>query len=347
MRVFVYEHLCSQIDADSSLAAEGRAMLGAALADLCALESVHVSTIVAPVLFPTVQTISSRLKVRAAPDGVDRRTFVTVARGCDFALVIAPEPDDVLATRCEWALEAGCRLLGPSPEAVRLCADKLRLAEHLQRPECGGILAPRTILYESNHPPGDGYPYVIKPRSGAGAQATFVVASAEEFSRAGDFARSQGYEGELIAQPYCRGQPGSIAVIMPPPDAPRTPLVLPPAEQVIETTSPSGQLRYAGGSVEYPVRHQVATIHAESLALMIPGLWGYFGIDFVFDRANWSETFVIEINPRLTTSYVGLRRLCNVNLMGVLLGAARGKMPAPPSWREGRVRFDPDGTVYE
>jgi predicted ATP-grasp superfamily ATP-dependent carboligase len=79
---------------------------------------------------------------------------------------------------------------------------------------------------------------------------------------------------------------------------------------------------------------------------MVPGLWGYFGIDFVFDPANWSETFVIEINPRLTTSYVGLRRLCNVNLMGVLLDAAQSKM-TPLSWREARVRFDPDGTVHE
>jgi tyramine---L-glutamate ligase len=341
MRVFVYEHLCAQRDADSPLAAEGRAMLLAALADLCALEGVAVSTLVAPSVLPLIVSVSPRITTRSprSPDA-GRTDFVEAARGCDFALVIAPEPDDVLATRCEWALEAGCKLLGPSPEAVRLCADKLRLAEHLRKCE---ILTPATTLYDPDRAPADGYPHVIKPRSGAGAQATFVVASGE-FSRAGEFARAQGYEGELIVQPYCHGRPGSVAVIL----APDRPLALLPCEQRIETTSPSGQLRYAGGAVTYPIEWAIAAMLAQSAAWSVPGLGGYVGIDVIVDPLGWTNTAVIEINPRLTTSYVGLRRLSNVNLMRVLLDAAQGKETSSSlSWKTGRVRFDPDGTVYE
>ena len=48
----------------------------------------------------------------------------------DAALVIAPEVDGILEQRCRWVQEAGCALLGPKPDAVRLTADKLALAEH-------------------------------------------------------------------------------------------------------------------------------------------------------------------------------------------------------------------------
>jgi predicted ATP-grasp superfamily ATP-dependent carboligase len=273
-------------------------------------------------------------------DDKERTRFLEAAHGCDFALVIAPEFDDVLATRCEWALEAGCKLLGPSPEAVRLCADKLRLAEHLRQCE---IPTPITTLYDPRRPPADGYPHVVKPRSGAGTQATFVVHSPEEFAQAGGFASAQGFGGELIAQPFCRGQAGSVAVIL----AGDRPLFLPPAEQLIETARPSGQLRYAGGSVEYPITHRWAPLLAQAVASVVPGMAGSVGIDFVFDPAAWMQTHVIEINPRLTTSYVGLRRLSNVNLMRVLLDLAQGIDPPPLSWKHARIRFDPDGTIHE
>lgn len=341
MRVFVYEHLCAQQTA-SALAAEGRAMLLAVLADLTAIEDVDVSTIVASSWFPILIDLPffRRLRVGVTAPKDEEARFLEAAGGCDFALVIAPEFDDVLATRCEWAIQAGCRLLGPSPEAVRLCADKLRLAEHFRQAE---IPMPITTFYDPRLPPADGYPYVIKPRSGAGAQATFAVHSPEQFVQARWFASAQGFRGELIVQPFCRGQAGSVAVLL----AGDRPICLPPAEQLIETTSPSGQLRYAGGSIEYPITYKWATPLARGAACAVPGMAGYFGIDFVFDRAGGADTRVIEINPRLTTSYVGLRRLANVNLMRVLLALARGIDPPPLSFNNARIRFDPDGTTHE
>jgi predicted ATP-grasp superfamily ATP-dependent carboligase len=70
----------------------------------------------------------------------------------------------------------------------------------------------------------------------------------------------------------------------------------------------------------------------------VPGMRGYYGVDLVLGPAG---DFVIEINPRLTTSYLGLRALCHNNLMAVLLGRDN----SPLRWREGAVAFDPDGTL--
>jgi hypothetical protein len=53
----------------------------------------------------------------------------------------------------------------------------------------------------------------------------------------------------------------------------------------------------------------------------------------------------IEINPRLTTSYVGLRALATGNLGSALLAVCDGRTLDPLAWKPGRIVFRPDGTV--
>jgi predicted ATP-grasp superfamily ATP-dependent carboligase len=53
---------------------------------------------------------------------------------------------------------------------------------------------------------------------------------------------------------------------------------------------------------------------------------GYVGIDMVLtDR----DAVVIEVNPRVTTSYVGLRKVLRPNPAALMLEAARGSLPDP------------------
>jgi predicted ATP-grasp superfamily ATP-dependent carboligase len=56
---------------------------------------------------------------------------------------------------------------------------------------------------------------------------------------------------------------------------------------------------------------------------------------------------VIEINPRLTTSYVGLRVLAADNLMELLLRLARGESTPKPRWRAGGVSWTADGALVQ
>ena len=58
-----------------------------------------------------------------------------------------------------------------------------------------------------------------------------------------------------------------------------------------------------------------------------------------------ADDVVIEINPRLTTSYVGLRAAAGENLAGVMLAVAEGKS-VELSCREGStVEFESDGSL--
>jgi predicted ATP-grasp superfamily ATP-dependent carboligase len=72
----------------------------------------------------------------------------------------------------------------------------------------------------------------------------------------------------------------------------------------------------------------------------VPGLSGYFGVDLVLgESADGSQDRVIEINPRLTTSYLGLRRLARFNLAQALLRLAQGERVTGLRWHPGPWSF--------
>ena len=76
----------------------------------------------------------------------------------------------------------------------------------------------------------------------------------------------------------------------------------------------------------------------------VQGLFGYVGVDLVLGDTAEADR-AIEINPRLTTSYVGLRALAEFNIAEAMRLVANGLPAGPLRWSAGRVRFDPDGTV--
>jgi len=79
----------------------------------------------------------------------------------------------------------------------------------------------------------------------------------------------------------------------------------------------------------------------------LPEPAGYLGVDVVLGTAcDGRSDVVVEVNPRLTTSYVGLRAAAAVNLAAAMLDAAQGRVPRL-SFRPVAVEFDPDGTVRE
>jgi hypothetical protein len=255
--------------------------------------------------------------------------FRAAAAAADYALVIAPEFDGILEARCRWAVDAGAALLGPSPAAVALTADKLALARHL---ELAGVPTPETIPAERalpDFPP----PYVLKLRHGAGSQEMMVFTGSP---RAADIILAAAEIGEMILQPLIVGLPASVSFLI----GPRRTHVLPPAEQFV---SVAGNFHYLGGQAPLPSPLAERAVRVARRAIdAVDGLSGYVGVDVVLGDTG---DRVIEINPRLTTSYVGLRALAADNLMGVLLRLARGESVPEPRWHAGGVRWTAAGQV--
>jgi predicted ATP-grasp superfamily ATP-dependent carboligase len=335
VRVFLYEYLCGGGRAAhpgaGSLRAEGLAMLSAVLDDFARVEGAETLTLVDA---DCAAEIGNRSRCRV-PNGPEADGFRELARWADYTLVIAPESDGLLETRCRWTLEAGGRLLGPSVEAVRLAGDKRLLAGHLGD---HGIPTP-ALLHGRN--PGV-FPVILKPRHGAGSQATFLVRGVDDLTACLAGARAEGEGAEILLQPFVPGQPASAALLI----GPRGHLALPPAAQHM---SGDGRFRYQGGTVPLApdLAGRAADLAARAVAT-VPGLFGYVGVDLVLGEASdGSQDQVIEINPRLTTSYVGLRALALTNLAEAMLRMATGAEVPNLNWRAGTVRFRADGTILQ
>ena len=74
----------------------------------------------------------------------------------------------------------------------------------------------------------------------------------------------------------------------------------------------------------------------------IPGLFGYVGVDLLIPESPWDRLpLIVEINPRLTTSYVGYQQLCLDNLAAMWVGEEPHS--TVPLWRPGEVEFNSAG----
>jgi predicted ATP-grasp superfamily ATP-dependent carboligase len=323
MRVFVYEYLVAlgigrdPADPFHPMYREGRAMRDAVAADFARLPGVEV------------------VRLDSAAEEDNEELIGLHAGRCDWTVLIAPELGGELE-RCCWSVwKSGGRLLGPGPEAVRLTSDKLALAEHWRT---HGVPTPATTDREPT--PCEHFPVVWKPRDGAGSTATFLLRDALDVARAKAHLAADGHSGPMILQEFVPGRAASVAFLC----GPHGNVPLPPAFQVL---SDDGRFKYLGGELPVPedASGRVVAVAARALTC-VPDLLGYVGVDVVLgDAADGSRDVAVEINPRLTTSYVGLRAHAGFNLAGAMLAVASGDPFPPPVWRPGRVRWFPDGKV--
>lgn len=333
MRLFLSEFLCSgAVDpscAPASLLREGRSMLLALADDLARLDGIEVCTTWHPELgdwpLPAVNALPAG---SADEEGVFRR----LASECDATYVIAPELDELLLQRCRMVEQAGGTSLNCTLEAIALTGDKLRLWQHLQ---AAGIPSIPTASLNEADPPE--FPCVIKPRCGAGSENTYVVHDSTAYHQACNAVAGD----EMIIQPHVAGLPCSIAAVLD--DHGGLAALLPPAAQHL---SDDGRLKYLGGHCPFdtPLSNALNEL-VLSTARSIHGLRGYVGFDLLLPHSGPKRPLLVEINPRLTTSYLGYRTLARDNLAAWLL--PRSRTTHAPRWRSVRVTFGPDGTIAE
>lgn len=320
MRVFICEYMTAlglgrePGTPEHGMYLEGRAMRDALVADFRLVDGVEVLT------FPD----------EAAPVEPEGFKDLCSAAVSDWMLVIAPETDEVLA-RHAGKVEGG-RWLGCSPAAIELTSDKLSLAEHWR---AHGVRTPATS--DRSPTPCEAFPVVWKPRDGAGSTDTFMIRDRFELASA---LAARDPNRSMILQEFVSGTPASVAFLC----GPRAQVPLVPTFQRLST---DGRFKYEGGELPIPSELAERAIRVASDAVRcVSGLLGYVGVDLVLGSvSDGSRDFAIEINPRLTTSYIGLRALANFNIADVMLRLASGADVEPLEWKPGPVRFGPDGRV--
>lgn len=326
MRLFVYEYASAVgPGVPASIRTEGWAMLSALVDDFVHVPDVEVTTL----LHEDITASLGHHCFRVSADQ-EEATFRKQAQRADYTLVIAPETGGILAQRSRLVLEAGGTLLGSSPEAIEQTTDKLQLSGHLLRQD---IPTPKSaICNRQSAISTESFPAVVKPRDGAGSQATFLIRSAAELPPCLEKAQGELPGTEFIMQAFVPGLAASVAVLVGPSSA--VPLM-----PCLQHLSADGRFRYLGGKL--PLRPELARRASElgcRTVRAVPGLLGYVGVDLVLGTAADGDQ-VIEINPRLTTSYIGLRRLARFNIADLLLRVVAGNCVNELTWSEETIRF--------
>ncbi len=260
-------------------------------------------------------------------------TFQQLVAECDVVYIIAPEFKNILATRCQYVRDNGKRLLNASPEAVRLCSDKYQLWELLHS---SGIPTIETELIAdvSTHSP-TWFPLIVKPVDGAGALSTFHVESEEKWPAVRRQLLNDDEFATYISQPFIEGESCSALVYVG-----ETVEAFPVGDQQI---SISDVICYQGGTIPGvdPSRQAKFAPLVEQISNAIPELVGLWGVDFIVPDSEPTKPLVMEINPRLTTSYVGYRRVTDNNIAERLV--FQDRRYAPMQWNNQAVRFTPSG----
>ena len=255
----------------------------------------------------------------------------------DAVWLVAPETEGCLERLAAKVEEKGTALLGPGAAAIRRASDKAGLPRRLAR---HGVAHPKTRVLR---PGADwataarelGYPVVVKPARGAGCHGVCLARDARELRRAVDMARRANGSGPLLLQRYVPGVAASVSLLA---DGRRA-----VALTVNAQCGPRlATLRLSGGTT--PLDHPLAARAVEAAlraCRALPGLRGYVGVDVVLTD---SEAVVIEVNPRLTTSYLGVRAALDGNVAALALAACAGALPAPPPARR-HVRYTAAGRI--
>lgn len=232
-------------------------------------------------------------------DSFDDYLAILIERN-DAVWPIAPESDSVLYDLSVSIAQRQALLLNSTASAVAVCADKLLTAEKLK---VHGIKVVNTSKL-SEFTLQTASPWVLKPLNAEGCEQTYLIKNREELQ---DLKLSLDDKAEYIIQPYIVGQTLSLSCLF---KNGRAWLICCNRQKMlVQKGLFSLQACEVNVSDEHNIIYQQLI---DQIAQAITGLWGYVGIDII--QPESSEPIVLEINPRLTTSYAGISSSLGLNV---------------------------------
>jgi predicted ATP-grasp superfamily ATP-dependent carboligase len=254
--------------------------------------------------------------------------WIRVANENDLTVLVAPELDSQLS-RCARALrEQGNRVQLSSPAFLDAASDKQETARLLQAAQ---VRTPLTCKADESAGRLDqhlressGMAYTLKRRDGAGCADMWYFSHRMALLDWVD-AHVDSASPHWIVQPWCHGRHASLALIV---DANGCMQLVGGVEQCIDiefqsATRDVGRVIYRGGRGPLPGVSQSSMYEFADrvLAAMPRGALGWIGIDFLLPKNQQalSEWICIEVNPRLTTSYLGYRQWYGSDLADALI----------------------------
>jgi predicted ATP-grasp superfamily ATP-dependent carboligase len=332
LRLLIYEHVSGGGFADepipSGVLSEGFGMLRTLISDFKAAGH-YVTT-----------TLDSRLARLNPPLGADcivpvfssrevQAAIRKVSASADAAYVIAPETEGVLQSLVESVEQTGVASLNCPASTIGKVVDKAVLHASLKKL---GVSTPETIMFSV----ADGveeikraihgrlrFPLIFKPSNDVSCCGLSVVRNERQVAGAVGKIKRESSSKRFLAQELIEGVAASVSLVSAGSEA----LSISLNRQDLTIGAPDAISSYNGGLVPFdqPLRPRAFAV-AEKIVKSFRGLRGYVGVDLVLTE---EEAVAIEVNPRLTTSYIGLRRVVNFNPVEAILNAVlKRELPA-------------------
>ncbi len=353
-RVLVAEFLLANAaasrSASASMLTEAAAMLNAVATDLTRAQNTDVTILLSHKTNLHTESLPNTKIIRGE---LSPETLQDILRGCDnqspydTVLLIAPECNGVLVSLLKAIQEQPAMQIGNLNlpwQLAEIFADKLATDSWLRQHGIATIPTKTidhataeslrcqvvSISDSANHRYA-----ILKPRDGAGAEGVQIVSIREQSFHV--LPRQNSDNDQWILQPLVPGVACSVGFIGGGSHNPAT--ILPPARQNIVTSG--DRLSYHGGQI--PCSPEiVARIKpvAQTIATALGPFDGYVGVDLLVDLSVTTEpeasVIVVEVNPRLCTSYVGYRMLTMDNLATWMLQQNAGQ---EIHWKSETIQF--------
>ncbi|MEM4788336.1 MAG: ATP-grasp domain-containing protein [Ignisphaera sp.] len=227
----------------------------------------------------------------------------------DFVIAIAP-PASLIAI----ASIVKNKFLGPSYNIVNSLSNKYEALVTLQK--CG-IKVPRTLICNDSRELNIHKlepPIVVKPSMLAGSECVYVVNDLDKLRRYIDTVIKCDPKGHAVIQEYIPGFHGSISAVF----YEGKPKLVSLNLQLISIKD--NKVKFYGNVLPLRAsRYVYWSLDIVNKITCLSELKGYIGLDVVW---NDSGMYVVEVNPRFTTSGIGVVELYPA-LGGILLGRAK------------------------
>ena len=338
--LFIFEFVSgggyNQLDIPSSLFCEGYAMLRTIVEDFKKL-GFKITTLLDKRISYLSRYLNSDIIKFVKPKDDFLEIYIDCVKESTLCFIIAPEFSQHLYKLTKIIKDYKKKILSIDLNGVRLGTSKLEtfkyfIANKVNSPKSykipinGTFLNVDFILQKFDQL---GSSIIIKPEDGAGSELIFHFKAKDQILQF--FERSKekfGMFRSYIVQEYIDGDDLSISIINrtnPKKSGDMDQIILSINTQEVQNLDTNKESLYLGGftpAENYTVlRDRLETILK---SMDLTSFQGCFGIDFIKKADN--SIYFIEINPRLTTSYIGIRNILDYNPLEFLFNQYKSKI---------------------
>ena len=304
LKILVFEYITggglNKADLPEPLAKEGLLMLETLLGCLARIGTVEVIVMMDVRIGGNFVPIAHNVHVIGS--GQDcQQAFIQLAQACDAVWPIAPESGAILQILCGEVERTGKILLTSSSKAVAIAGDKWLTYKLLRQHSIATV--PTQKLADFRFSSGE---WMLKPVDGVGCEGSYLLANQHEF----EAVTAELDKEKYLVQPHIAGEKTSLSCLF----KEGLGWLLCANRQHFSLSNKQYQL--AGITVNFILDSSRYQALVNDVAKAMPDLWGYVGIDLI-ETAD--EILVLEINPRLTTSYAGIYAALGINCAAAVL----------------------------